>query len=560
MSELKGVRKSYEIGKTIGEGSFAVVKAGRHIETGTPVAIKIVSKRDALFNEESLDREIATMMQCDHPNCVALYQVFDEPQNTYLILELITGGTVMDRIVELDMCSEHLACNVTKQVLNALQYLHNIGIIHRDLKPENILYASNDPRSPDYNTIKLADFGLAKFMTGSGAMKTICGTPAYVAPEVLSQEGDAPEGYDCKIDLWSLGVVVYVMLCGFPPFADENRALLFEQIKRGKYYFLSPYWDSVSDQAKDMVSKMIVVNPEERLDTTQCLNHPWIMNEDTASTTRLHASHRAFLLIRKLRIFESIDARVLQEISSKLRSLKVPAGKYVIRAGEVGDSMYFIDNGAVQVLCNGSPIDHLQTGDFFGEIALTVSKERIADVVSLGCDATHARQRGIQDGDTAPAELLQLLRTDFEELMVKYPVLKSRLAFIGQARVRRQANAVARELGLANENASKSSEADPQQTLRSRNEFKQKWKSLRLIKGEELEGELGVGTGHLAKKLKKNSKRATSQGSWLFRSWTNSGEGKNFDIGYFLLSFLCATASAALVVYILSDITVYINA
>eukprot|EP00960_Hanusia_phi_P058001 763738-Hanusia_phi.AAC.4 len=427
MSELKGVRKSYEIGKTIGEGSFAVVKAGRHIETGTPVAIKIVSKRDALFNEESLDREIATMMQCDHPNCVALYQVFDEPQNTYLILELITGGTVMDRIVELDMCSEHLACNVTKQVLNALQYLHNIGIIHRDLKPENILYASNDPRSPDYNTIKLADFGLAKFMTGSGAMKTICGTPAYVAPEVLSQEGDAPEGYDCKV-----------------------AALLFEQIKRGKYYFLSPYWDSVSDQAKDMVSKMIVVNPEERLDTTQvgfsiivgasckvdsqCLNHPWIMNEDTASTTRLHASHRAFLLIRKLRIFESIDARVLQEISSKLRSLKVPAGKYVIRAGEVGDSMYFIDNGAVQ--SHRPPSDGFdqerrkfgiltwsnQTGDFFGEIALTVSKERIADVVSLGCDATHARQRGIQDGDTAPAELLQ----------VKYPVLKSRLAFIGQ--------------------------------------------------------------------------------------------------------------------------------
>mmetsp|Transcript_30305 Transcript_30305/g.80264 ORF Transcript_30305/g.80264 Transcript_30305/m.80264 type:complete len:253 (+) Transcript_30305:404-1162(+) len=173
------------------------------------------------------------MKKVNHPNCVALHGVFDESSKTYLVLDLITGGTVMDRIIANDHFSEKDAASVTADVLNAIHYLHSIGITHRDLKPENLLYASNDPDSPDYNTIKVADFGLAKFVTENSVMKTTCGTPGYVAPEVLDPYLPFTNGYGPEVDLWSMGVVLYIMLCGFPPFYDDSTAVLFKQVTLG---------------------------------------------------------------------------------------------------------------------------------------------------------------------------------------------------------------------------------------------------------------------------------------------------------------------------------------
>jgi len=432
----KGVHKSYEIGKTIGKGSFAVVKEGLQKETGLRVAIKIVDKKDAVFDAESLEQEIATMKKVSHPNCVLLHEVYDESNKTYLIIDLITGGTVMDRIIAIDHFSEKDAAAVTADVLNAIHYLHNIGITHRDLKPENLLYASNDPNSPDYNTIKVADFGLAKFVSESSMMKTTCGTPGYVAPEVLDPYLPFTNGYGPEVDLWSLGVVLYIMLCGFPPFYDDSTAVLFKQIRKGEYTFPSPYWDEVSDGAKDIVSKVLVVDPSKRYTAQQCLDHAWISHAGEASAKKLHSSHRAFLLIRKLSIFDNIDPACLQEVTQKLKVVRIEQGKPVIQAGEVGDCMYFINSGTVQVLVNGSEIDRLTTGDFFGEIALTVSKQRTADVKSLGAGACHG-PRGSRQAEAV--ELFQLMRSDFEATMERYPILKTRLAQIGQARVKRAA-------------------------------------------------------------------------------------------------------------------------
>jgi calcium/calmodulin-dependent protein kinase I len=432
----KGIHKSYEIGKSIGKGSFAVVKEGLHKESAQRVAIKIVDKKDAVFDAESLEQEIATMKKVNHPNCVQLHEVFDEPNKTYLVLDLITGGTVMDRIIAIDHFSEKDAAAVTADVLNAIHYLHNIGITHRDLKPENLLYASNDPRNPDYNTIKVADFGLAKFVTESSMMKTTCGTPGYVAPEVLDPYLPFTNGYGPEVDLWSMGVVLYIMCCGFPPFYDDSTAVLFKQIRKGEYTFPSPYWDEVSDGAKDLISRMLVVDPSKRFSAQQCLEHAWIKNAGEASAKKMHASHRAFLLIRKLSIFDNIDPACLQEITQKLKSVKIDAGMAVITAGEVGECMYFINSGTVQVLVNGSEVDRLNTGDFFGEIALTVSKQRTADVKSLGAIGTHGPR---STGPAEPVELFQLNRIDFEATMDKYPILKTRLAQIGQARVKRAA-------------------------------------------------------------------------------------------------------------------------
>jgi len=427
----KGVYKGYDIGKTIGKGSFAVVKEGIHKDSGSRVAIKIVDKKDAVFDAESLELEIATMKKVTHPNCVHLHEVFDEPNKTYLILDLITGGTVMDRIIAIDHFSEKDAAAVTADVLNAVNYLHGIGITHRDLKPENLLYASNDPKSPDYNTIKVADFGLAKFVTESSMMKTTCGTPGYVAPEVLDPYLPFTNGYGPEVDLWSMGVVLYIMLCGFPPFYADSTAVLFKQIRKGDYTFPHPYWDEVSDAAKDLVSKVLVVDPTKRYSAQQCLDHAWIRNAGDATAKKLHASHRAFLLIRKLSIFDNIDPACLQDITQKLKVVKFDAGKFVIQAGEVGECMYFVNSGTVQVIVNKAEVDRLSTGDFFGEIALTVSKQRTADVKSLGNVGAN--------GQSEPTELFQLLRTDFEASMVQYPILQTRLAQIGQARVKRAA-------------------------------------------------------------------------------------------------------------------------
>uniref|UniRef100_A0A7S0QLN4 cGMP-dependent protein kinase n=1 Tax=Cryptomonas curvata TaxID=233186 RepID=A0A7S0QLN4_9CRYP len=442
----KGITKYYEIGKTIGKGSFATVKEGVRKDTGQKVAIKVIDKKDAVFDAESLEQEIATMKKVNHPNCVALHGVFDESSKTYLVLDLITGGTVMDRIIANDHFSEKDAASVTADVLNAIHYLHSIGITHRDLKPENLLYASNDPDSPDYNTIKVADFGLAKFVTENSMMKTTCGTPGYVAPEVLDPYLPFTNGYGPEVDLWSMGVVLYIMLCGFPPFYDDSTAVLFKQIRKGEYTFPSPYWDEVSQGAKDIVSKMLVVDPTKRYTARQCLDHPWIRNAGEASAKKMHSSHRAFLLIRKLPIFDNIDPTCLQEVTVRLKVVRVEQGKFICRAGEPGDCMFFINSGTVQILVNGNEVDRLTTGDFFGEISLTVSSQRTADVKSLGATGCHG-PRGNRPAEAV--ELFQLDRRDFDAVQDKYPVLKSRLAQIGESRVKRASAPVSQEAGAA---------------------------------------------------------------------------------------------------------------
>lgn len=200
-------------------------------------------------------------------------EIFDSSDKLYIVLELVTGGELFDRIVSKGSYSEKEASELMKQVLDALSYLHAKGIVHRDLKPENLLYASPAPDAP----IKLADFGLAKIVSSGGqssVMHTTCGTPGYVAPEVLKNDG-----YDTQVDAWSMGVILYILLCGFPPFHDDNQALLFEQIKNGKYDFPDPWWSNISDQAKDLVKKMMTVDPKARYSIDDCLKHPWISGD-----------------------------------------------------------------------------------------------------------------------------------------------------------------------------------------------------------------------------------------------------------------------------------------
>jgi len=286
-----GIKKYYDIGETLGKGSFAVVKKGTSKEGGPPVAIKIVDKKDAQFDEASLEQEIMIMKKVSHPNCIKMYEVFDEKLKMYIVLELVTGGELFDRIITKGHYSEKDAAHLIAEVVGAVGYLHEVGIVHRDLKPENLLYSSDDESNPNYEVIKVADFGLAKVLSGGGgssgaddSMTTTCGTPGYVAPEVLEQN---PGGYGPEVDCWSIGVILYILLCGFPPFYDESNAVLFQLIKKGQYTMPSPYWDDVSEGAKDLVKQLLTVDPKKRATIKNVLAHPWIVSKEQNSAAAL---------------------------------------------------------------------------------------------------------------------------------------------------------------------------------------------------------------------------------------------------------------------------------
>ena len=173
-----------------------------------------------------------------------------------MVMELCVGGEMFDRIVKKSMYTEDEARKCVAQMADALEYCHGQGIVHRDIKPENLLYARPDPDE----TVKIADFGLAHLLKKDEHLKTACGTPGYVAPEVLTGEG-----YGTEVDMWSIGVVVYILLCGYPPFYDDSTAILFNMIKKGEYDFNPQYWDAVSDSAKDFISQLLCVDPTARL-------------------------------------------------------------------------------------------------------------------------------------------------------------------------------------------------------------------------------------------------------------------------------------------------------
>jgi len=210
----------------------------------------------------------------------------------YIVLELVSGGELFDRIIAKGHYSEKDAAHLIHEVVCAIGYLHEVGVVHRDLKPENLLYASHDESDPNYDVIKVADFGLAKVITGGGtggggsdtSMTTTCGTPGYVAPEVLEQNAG---GYGPEVDCWSIGVILYILLCGFPPFYDESNAVLFQLIKKGQYTMPSPYWDDVSDGAKDLVKKLLTVDPKQRANIKQILAHPWIVSKESNNAAAL---------------------------------------------------------------------------------------------------------------------------------------------------------------------------------------------------------------------------------------------------------------------------------
>jgi len=263
----------YKVGDEIGRGAFSVVKKAVHKKSGEEVAIKIIEKK---FVDKQdlmlLAREIDIMKKVDHANVLKLREVYETDETISLVMELVTGGELFYKIVEKGNYSEKDAANIVAQMINGVEYLHGEGIAHRDLKPENLLCSGEGEDGYKPFRVVIADFGLSKIFDSGEALETSCGTPDYVAPEVITAEGS----YDKSVDMWSCGVITYVLLCGFSPFLSSTQTGLFEKIIKCEYDFPDPEWTNISEEAKDFIRHLLVKDPEQRWTAKQCKEHPWL--------------------------------------------------------------------------------------------------------------------------------------------------------------------------------------------------------------------------------------------------------------------------------------------
>ncbi|XP_072899994.1 serine/threonine-protein kinase DCLK1a isoform X3 [Hemitrygon akajei] len=265
------IAERYKVGRTIGDGNFAIVKECMERSTSREYALKIINKSKCRGKEHMIQNEVSILRRVKHPNIVLLIEEMDTPNELYLVMELVKGGDLFDAITSTNKYTERDASGMLYNLASAIKYLHSLNIVHRDIKPENLLVYEHQDGS---KSLKLGDFGLATVV--DGPLYTVCGTPTYVAPEIIAETG-----YGLKVDIWAAGVITYILLCGFPPFRghSNDQDVLFDQILMGHQEFPSPYWDNISDSAKELITMMLQVDIEQRYSAQQLLDHPWV-NDD----------------------------------------------------------------------------------------------------------------------------------------------------------------------------------------------------------------------------------------------------------------------------------------
>ncbi|XP_022163827.1 calcium/calmodulin-dependent protein kinase type II alpha chain isoform X19 [Myzus persicae] len=260
---------NYELKEELGKGAFSVVRKCIQKHTGLEFAAKIINtKKLSARDFQKLEREARICRKLQHPNIVRLHDSIQEELFHYLVFDLVTGGELFEDIVAREFYSEADASHCIQQILESVNHCHTNGVVHRDLKPENLLLASKVKGA----AVKLADFGLAIEVQGEQqAWFGFAGTPGYLSPEVLKKEP-----YGKPVDIWACGVILYILLVGYPPFWDEDQHRLYAQIKAGAYDYPSPEWDTVTPDAKNLINQMLTVNPAKRVTASDALKHPWI--------------------------------------------------------------------------------------------------------------------------------------------------------------------------------------------------------------------------------------------------------------------------------------------
>ncbi|XP_010802689.1 calcium/calmodulin-dependent protein kinase type II subunit beta isoform X9 [Bos taurus] len=267
----------YQLYEDIGKGAFSVVRRCVKLCTGHEYAAKIINtKKLSARDHQKLEREARICRLLKHSNIVRLHDSISEEGFHYLVFDLVTGGELFEDIVAREYYSEADASHCIQQILEAVLHCHQMGVVHRDLKPENLLLASKCKGA----AVKLADFGLAIEVQGDQqAWFGFAGTPGYLSPEVLRKEA-----YGKPVDIWACGVILYILLVGYPPFWDEDQHKLYQQIKAGAYDFPSPEWDTVTPEAKNLINQMLTINPAKRIMAHEALKHPWVCQRSTVAS------------------------------------------------------------------------------------------------------------------------------------------------------------------------------------------------------------------------------------------------------------------------------------
>jgi calcium-dependent protein kinase len=263
------IEKDYTIGDVVGSGAFATVRKVYSKINGSLRALKIIKKQKGQ-DSARMYLEVEILKKLIHPNIMQIFEFYEDKKNFYIITEFCEGGELFDKIVEKGTLTEAEAAGIMKQLISAVNYIHSNNIVHRDLKPENILLDTKKQ-----NIIKIIDWGTARFFEKNKKMNRISGTPYYIAPEVLFEK------YDEKCDVWSCGVIMYILLCGYPPFNAENDNEIMNKIKIGKFSFPDEEWSNVSSEAKDLVTKMLTFKSSDRASAAECLMHKWFTSNSS---------------------------------------------------------------------------------------------------------------------------------------------------------------------------------------------------------------------------------------------------------------------------------------
>ena len=305
------IEKDYEILDTVGSGAFATVKKVIHKLTGQIRALKIIKKSEE-GDKKKLILEVDILSKLVHPNIMQIFEYYEDKTFFYIITEYCAGGELFKSIIEKGSFTEIDASYIMKQLLSAVSYIHSNNIVHRDLKPENILLDTDEGK----NIIKIIDWGTARYYDKNKKMNRISGTPYYIAPEVLK------ENYDEKCDIWSCGVILYILLCGYAPFSGENDDKILEKIKIGKYSFPKEEWDYVSSDAKDLIKHLLEYNPNKRYSANDALKHPWLIKSNVNIKIDKSFTLRSLVNMKKFHAERKLQQAALTYIVNNLLSKK----------------------------------------------------------------------------------------------------------------------------------------------------------------------------------------------------------------------------------------------
>jgi calcium-dependent protein kinase len=369
----------------IGQGTFGIVRRAKHRMTGIAKAVKVIEK-SKVKDPRQLKREVANMRQLDHPHIVRLYETFEDATTVQLVLELCGGGELFHAITKVKRFPERETAIIMDQMLRAVHYMHTLHICHRDLKPENFLFMTTQPIED--NVLKLIDFGLSCRCKPPEVLREVVGTASYVAPQVLMRN------YDKQCDLWSCGIIMYIMLCGHPPFRGKNQAELLLKVRDGSFVFDAKVWRTVTRGAKNLITMLLKRDPEERHTAERALTDPWLLAAAPKNSALLREAPLRDVLVQELRSFSAenrLKKAALHVISRQLSDEHTRELQDIFRALDADNdgmlSLHDLKEGLalwgvpedipdLELIMDGLDLDGTGYVDYTEFLAAAVDKER----------------------------------------------------------------------------------------------------------------------------------------------------------------------------------------